>query len=380
MASDYVWDNSDDSLPGYDGSSSSNSPTPARSAAVDKSPLVNRKSYKPPATQRFMDREQYKQCLSNCDLYIGIDQSDSMKCLLPGGLSRWQQLRMAVSRFAPYVTGVDPDGIDIFFITNDAQTITNCRTAQDVETKLDRVMPDGDTPTGFTLWTQLKPYLDVLRLKKEIQKKETTLWGKITSLRLKWKLKKHPASTKPRNYIFITDGEARKLILVHCDKDLLLYTILDAAQTLQDLDVATFTCSACKETHRQLGIQFVQIGDDPNARRFLEELDTIHGRGKSNLALQDIVDTTPADATGTLSSEALTKAILGGFTSHLDKRNEIDLPRSAWNFAAHSKQGVHSCPLGTAEFPGSGPGCWYQDKTNHYWKRMPECLLSAQRM
>ncbi|KAJ7114156.1 hypothetical protein C8R43DRAFT_1138438 [Mycena crocata] len=353
-----------DAPPDYEGSSS-------------KSP--------PPGTVDY-ELEPYKKCLPSCDLYIGIDKSGSMRkdCAgndppILGRPSRWNQLGHAVSQLAPYATEADADGIEVFFVTLEPQLAKKCRTTHDVETELRRMRPSGKTPLGMTLWNQLKPYLDDLqehipqkkRAEEDIQKTLQALkqgWTSKLIDRLEFlrkELKKHSEATKPRNYIFITDGEAH-------DKDLLLYTILHAAQTLQDLDCATFACSTCKQTHRQLGIQFVQIGNDFEATQFLEELDTIEGRGKSNMPLPDIVDTTPAAPNGTLSPEALAKAILGGFTSDFDHRDEKDDSiRPRRSYATTLRRGFgHTCPLGT---PGAGPGCWYLDEKAQVWKRNPAC-------
>jgi hypothetical protein len=91
-------------------------------------------------------------------------------------------------------------------------------------------------------------------------------------------------------------------------------------------------------THRfsvQVGIQFVQIGDSPQAAEFLKELDdglaSNHSVRVSQAAfrrvfdltpfVQDIVDTTPFTMTGgQLTAEMLTKILLGGINRRVDRR------------------------------------------------------------
>lgn len=67
----------------------------------------------------------------------------------------------------------------------------------------------------------------------------------------------------------------------------------------------------------QVGIQFVQVGADPKATRFLIKLDDAltneHG-------IRDIVDTTPSSAlSGALSADNLIKILLGGINRRVDR-------------------------------------------------------------
>ncbi|KAG9086033.1 hypothetical protein FRC06_003307, partial [Ceratobasidium sp. 370] len=65
-----------------------------------------------------------------------------------------------------------------------------------------------------------------------------------------------------------------------------------------------------------LGVQFVQIGNDPEARAALEELDDdLSGK----YGVRDIVDTTPYTQGG-LNGETLIKILLGGINKRVDRR------------------------------------------------------------
>jgi hypothetical protein len=69
----------------------------------------------------------------------------------------------------------------------------------------------------------------------------------------------------------------------------------------------------------QLGIQFVQVGDDAKARRYLEELDdelaNIH-------KIRDMVDTTASSKLGNdgLSGDALVKVLVGAVNRRIDRK------------------------------------------------------------
>jgi hypothetical protein len=73
----------------------------------------------------------------------------------------------------------------------------------------------------------------------------------------------------------------------------------------------------------QLGIQFVQIGNDPEARAALEELDDdLSGK----YGVRDIVDTTPYTSAG-LDGAVLIKILLGGINRRVDKRGGASVMR-----------------------------------------------------
>lgn len=75
----------------------------------------------------------------------------------------------------------------------------------------------------------------------------------------------------------------------------------------------------------QIGIQFFQIGTDPSARKYLEQLDDELGKAVRNDHVRDIVDIVPwKGQTGrTLSSDGILKVVLGAVNKRLDRqRNE----------------------------------------------------------
>ena len=63
---------------------------------------------------------------------------------------------------------------------------------------------------------------------------------------------------------------------------------------------------------RQVGIQFVQVGDDPDATAYLQSLDN------DLKGVRDIVDTTPYLG-GELTVDMIIKIVIGGINRRVDK-------------------------------------------------------------
>jgi uncharacterized protein YegL len=143
-----------------------------------------------------------------------------------------------------------------------------------------QVKPNGATPIGERIESLILPYLARL---------ETAKAAGIEALK----------RFKPVNYIIITDGAP-----TDCPEDV----IVSAARRL---DEGRFPLS-------QLGIQFVQVGNDAEATVFLRELDDAL---QNKHRIRDIVDTTPSsDLQGSLSAEGLIKALLGGINRRVDRK------------------------------------------------------------
>jgi len=69
----------------------------------------------------------------------------------------------------------------------------------------------------------------------------------------------------------------------------------------------------------QVGIQFVQIGTDPEATEALRQLDD-ELSGKHDV--RDMVDTTPYTGQQ-LTADVLTKILLGGINRRVDRRGRV---------------------------------------------------------
>ncbi|KAJ4360499.1 uncharacterized protein N0V89_001064 [Didymosphaeria variabile] len=197
---------------------------------------------------------------------------------------RWRQVEQALSVIAPICAERDEDGIDVYFLNNK-------KIFQDAK-------PGGQTFTGKRLYEILTPILA--------------------------RYKRNPTGTKPVNVIVITDGQAH---------DDVAGTIQDVAKKLDKWEAPPW----------QVGIQFFQIGNDPEARSMLKQLDD---ELAGNDDLRDIVDTVPftSETGGQLSGAGIMKVstnktisniyelmrmqvVLGSVNRRLD-RNSKELHRS----------------------------------------------------
>ncbi|CAE6366257.1 unnamed protein product [Rhizoctonia solani] len=217
--------------------------------------------------------ENALELLKEYDTVFLIDDSGSMA----GGL--WAQAGRALAGVATVASQYDDDGIDIYFL-NSKDFVQNVRHESQVYQLFQRVQPRGSTPTGARLDILLRSYLtSIERAQQEYDSHDPEITG-----------------IKPVNYIVITDG---------APSDDPESVIVAAAKRL---DKGEFPLS-------QVGIQFVQIGSDPEATQALAELDDDLA-GQYNI--RDIVDTTPY--TSNLDGETLIKILLGGVNKRVDRR------------------------------------------------------------
>ncbi|KAF7326964.1 hypothetical protein MVEN_02590600 [Mycena venus] len=231
--------------------------------------------------------ENALEVLRNYDTVILVDDSGSMT--LPGskrGVTRWFEAGQALEALADTAAQYDTDGIDIYFLNSKREAL-NMSSSKGVRKVFDQVKPSGATPTGERLDQLLKPYLTKLEA-ADIQPD-----GTPTD-------KKTGEDIKRVNFIVITDGEATDDPKV---------AIVDAAARLKAMHNLNLV---------QLGIQFVQIGNDAAATRALKELDDgIHKAGD----IRDIVDTTPYSKLNPVTADGLIKVLLGGINRRVDDQS-----------------------------------------------------------
>jgi len=210
--------------------------------------------------------------LRKYDTVLIVDDSGSMAGAL------WNEAMEALSGIASLAGSYDTDGVDIYFL-NSPTVGQNLQNATSVNRLFKSVRPQGITPTGAKLEELLLDYL----------------------LRLEQTLVEPTAPTvKPVNFIVITDGAPTD------DPESVIMT------AARRLDKNNFPLS-------QVGIQFVQIGTDPEATEALRELDddlsAKHG-------IRDMVDATPYTGQN-LTAEIVTKILLGGINRRVDKRGRV---------------------------------------------------------
>ncbi|SCV71986.1 BQ2448_4680 [Microbotryum intermedium] len=205
--------------------------------------------------------------LGKYDLCILLDDSPSMT-------EHWNEARDALSGVAERFVKYDKDGIDLCFMNNDNLNLKNVVDASTVREAFENIQPYGSTPTAMVLDDILRDVVDRV---------EDAKAGK-------------GAKVKPLICIVLTDGRAD-------DTDGLRDLLVEMAQRLDAVRAPPF----------QLGVTFLQIGSDPDATQFLQELDDDL---KAESGVRDIVDTLPYQ--GQLTPEFVLKATLGSVNKRLD--------------------------------------------------------------
>jgi hypothetical protein len=174
--------------------------------------------------------------LSRYDIVLLIDDREVM-CG-----TNWTDAAAALAAFVPVCTSYVVDGVDIYFLNNSYEK----RGVKDAETVLEifeTLSPRGDTPTGARLGHLLQSYMLQFTINTE---------------------------QKPLTIMCITAvvPKAAKMLekaLVDCARE------LDSRQAQE----------------RQIGVQFIQVGDDKRATDALEKLDNcLHEK----YGVRDMVD------------------------------------------------------------------------------------------
>ncbi|GAA5897140.1 hypothetical protein JCM8208_003739 [Rhodotorula glutinis] len=204
--------------------------------------------------------------LGKYDLVLVVDDSPSM-------VDHWKDVGEALMGVVESCTKYDKDGIDVVFLNNDHARLEGVVDPSVVERTFREVEPVGSTPTGMVLDEVLRAYVERVEDAKATR-----------------------ARVKPMLVLVLTDGRAD-------DPDLVKDIIVEMAQRLDEVRAPPY----------QLGLQFIQIGADPDARKFLQELDDDL---KPQLGVRDMVDCTPY--AGEISPEFLLKAALGSVNKALD--------------------------------------------------------------
>ncbi|TDL29377.1 hypothetical protein BD410DRAFT_19280 [Rickenella mellea] len=275
------------------------SPTPGSTAQIDKSAPAPPPSYTQihkdakfegdmktsPSTETkeivfTSEEEDQLQMLSKYDTVFVVDDSGSM---CEG--RRWEQAQEAIATLTKFAIKEDENGIDVHFL-NKREPGLNIQTVYDAR-RLFNFKPYGPTLLGMKLEQLLGEY--------QREYAEAVQTASKTRTKIK---------CKPVNFVVITDGRPT---------DTVPNIIAFAAKQFDNMGMPL----------HQVGIQFVQIGNDPGVVKFLKSLD-------DDIALKsgvrDMVDTTQfnPDAKGNLTPEALIKTLLGGINRRVDN-DEVDM-------------------------------------------------------
>ncbi|GJE90445.1 von willebrand factor type A domain-containing protein [Phanerochaete sordida] len=215
--------------------------------------------------------------LARYNTVVVLDDSYSMNG------ARWDEAKRALRSLGDWAARYDDDGIDLWFLNNrigGSHAACNLRTPADISSVLDGVSPMGGTPLGERLQEILRAYIDECTPKRFLMVK-----------------RRAAALPKPMNVLVITDG-----VPSDDPKEVIIW----AARKLDALDVPK----------DQVGISFVQIGDEPSAAEYLRELDDDLPEHK----IRDMVDTTPYAVSLDADPEALVKILLGGVHRRIDTK------------------------------------------------------------
>ena len=190
---------------------------------------VVRKTFAKEPTKPFKSRpanaERVFAKLRGYDTRFLVDDSDSMDG------PRWTIAKQVISQIASIAVKYDKDGVDVRFFNaypEDDERL-NLDSAEKVMSLFDNLDTDGETPTADTLEVELNEYIHEYKCNRHI---------------------------KGLNLIVITDGEPSPRQDVEG-------VIVKYARILAQQDAPPL----------QVGIQFVQIGDEKGAKDFLDSLD-----------------------------------------------------------------------------------------------------------
>ncbi|KAG9118950.1 hypothetical protein FRC07_006266 [Ceratobasidium sp. 392] len=222
---------------------------------------------------RELEQENALLQLGKYDTQFLIDDSRSMMG------SRWDEARDALAGLAKTALKYDNDGVEIFFL-NAVDAGKTVKTEEDVKQLFASVTQSPGTPTGKRLEHLLSAYISKLEAAKH----------KVGTVDFE------TSGIKPLNLIVITDGapsDDPKSVIV----------------------AAAHRMDASKFPLTQVGIQFIQVGNDTGASKALRDMD--NGLSAMN-NVRDIVDTRPFTGQR-LTAELLITMLLGGINRRVDK-------------------------------------------------------------
>jgi hypothetical protein len=218
--------------------------------------------------------------LKKYDLVVVLDDSGSMMTAdNPYGKTRWDQAWDALEKLVD-VGGERVGGeIRIHFLNNQKydKTVTTARDVRDLRKDVRVPREDTHTPTGDVLDTLLVEYM----------RQTGSTPGRAGVLK--------------RYFIIITDGAA-----TDAPED----AIVRAGKFFQEHQFPL----------DQVGIQFLQVGNDREASKFLEDLDTDLVKQMGKYA-RDMVDTVRPRGV-CLEKDTLIKTLTGGFNRKQDRMGE----------------------------------------------------------
>jgi Mg-chelatase subunit ChlD len=197
------------------------------------------------------------EALKGYDIIVAIDRSGSMGAKLPNGNTRWDGAKEATEALVRKASQFDSNGITVCIFGG--KTVKNYENIADADAKVTQIFTENEPASGTPTAEMLSDHLDRY-----------------------FTAKAAGSNPKPILIAVVTDGQPD-------NKSAVAKVIKEATHKM--------------EKDEEVGIVFLQIGDDGDATTFLTKLDddlTAEG------AKFDIVDTKKLDEV-----EDLTEALLG---------------------------------------------------------------------
>ncbi|MCJ1436336.1 hypothetical protein MMC27_005714 [Xylographa pallens] len=258
-------------------------------------PVLTMPSY----TTSFGGRENTRNLtrLDAWDVVFVIDDTNSMDTAADSDAAskthervttRWDVLMRGMQYIADVAAKHDNDGVDVFFLCSDLNK-TNIKDGREILARLNRVNLEANTG-GTYFEPALSPILSSYCLK----------YRRYFEARNNGELVEPP---NPMNIIVVTDGGAN-------DPNPTQNLLVRVARDLDTMWAPSY----------QLGIQFVQVGDDPRATKYLklldDQLEKLHD-------VRDMIDTTRFIFTeeGPALGDKLLKILLGAMDKALDNED-----------------------------------------------------------
>ncbi len=248
--------------------------------------------------------------LDNVDGIILLDKSGSMRETLPGkNMTRWQAGQESISAFAVELAKHDDDGITVVpFGPN--FSIEDGVTPDKVDAVFANHRPDGGTYLAPALKAVIDRFLPAVKetvdKPRQVARKvlaanqpkapEPGFWGKLLGGG------KAPEPVYETVYDTVTDKvETGKYVRQSPKKQVFICILTDGAASDEQACIDVIADATRRITSRRdLGILFVQVGDDPAATAFLDRLNNGLEGGVADF---DIVAVTKLDDLEDLSVE-----------------------------------------------------------------------------
>lgn len=199
--------------------------------------------------------------LSNLDVVFLLDMSGSMDTKDVRGMTRWKAGQETGIALAKEMSAHDDDGITVG-VFNNSFNIVDGVTAETVGEFFNKYSPNGGTDLAPPLAAVINQFVPEKAVKPPVAAKSTGFLSGLTSL-FGGSTNQAPVATAPT-----TSGAAK-------GKPVCIVVMTDGAANDRENVVATI-CNATKRIsdRRELGILFVQIGNDRDAEAFLTQIDS----------------------------------------------------------------------------------------------------------